>query len=178
MTVEDYHHVTVEGDRTQLIDGVMVVNDPKPIHALTQIRVASALHVWTEAMPGRGIVLSPTDVELTDRDLYGPDVAWIAAEHVPDDLTRALARVPDLIVEVRSPSTWRYDVGRKRFVYEAGGLPELWLVDPYEKVVTVCRRSDPGAPTFDVELPLELGDTLRSPQLPDFALALERIFRR
>jgi hypothetical protein len=37
--------------------------------------------------------------------------------------------LPDLAVEVRSPSTWRYDVGKKKATYERGGLPELWPVD-------------------------------------------------
>jgi Uma2 family endonuclease len=177
MTVEEYRQVSVEGDRTQLIDGVMVVNNPKPIHQFVQVRLIGALSTWTDALPGRGLALTPIDVELTERDLYGPDVVWIAEDRLPATLMEPFTDVPDLIAEIRSPSTWRFDIGRKRLVYEAGGLPELWLVDPYEEIVTVCR-TDPDAPTFDVELRLELGDTLRSPQLPGFELALERIFRR
>ena len=37
--------------------------------------------------------------------------------------------MPDIAVEVRSPSTWRYDIGAKKSGYERRGLPELWLVD-------------------------------------------------
>lgn len=36
---------------------------------------------------------------------------------------------PQLAVEVRSESTWRFDVGPKKRVYEEAGLGEQWLVD-------------------------------------------------
>ena len=76
---------------------------------------------------------------------------------------------------MRSPSTWRYDVGRKRSVYETGGVPELWLVDTKAEAVLVYRRSAPGVGRFDVAL--ELTDTLNSPLLPGFSLDLKALFR-
>lgn len=39
MTAEEYYAVTVEGDRKQLVEGELVVNDPKLIHALLQERL-------------------------------------------------------------------------------------------------------------------------------------------
>ncbi len=54
------------------------------------------------------------------------------------------------LVDVRSPSTWRYDIGTKKSVYEREGLPELWLVDTDAGVLLVFRRSTPKAPSFDV----------------------------
>ncbi len=178
MTVAEYREVTVENDRSQLIDGAMVVDSPRPLHQLGQMRIVSALDAWTQAGPGRGLALPTIDVELTDRDLYAPDVVWIAEERVPEDLSVVVEHIPDLLVEIRSPSTWRYDNGRKRAMYEARGVSELWLVDPYAEVVTVWRRSHPHAASFDVELRWAAGDSLRSPQLPGFELPLERVFRR
>jgi Uma2 family endonuclease len=175
MTSEEYFAVTVEGDRTQLIGGEMVVNDPRPIHGVLQARLVSALQVWTDGADGRGLVILPTDVVMTDHDVYGPDIVWVAEQHVPEDLEKRLPQVPDLCVEVRSPSTWRYDIGRKKSVYEAGGLPELWLVD-YDTLLAF-RRSQPGEPSFDVALELGREDMLRSPQLPGFELDLARLFR-
>jgi Uma2 family endonuclease len=175
LTVEEYFAKSVEGDRTQLIGGEIVVNEPRPIHAALQARLSAALQVWTDGDDGRGLVLLPTGVVMTDFDVYGPDISWIAEQHVPDDLEAPLARVPDLCVEIRSPSTWRYDVGRKKSVYEAGGLPELWLVD--HETVLVFRRSQPAEPSFDVALELGHEDRLTSPQLPGFECDLARLFR-
>jgi Uma2 family endonuclease len=82
--------------------------------------------------------------------VFAPDVWWLAdpSRIDPDEYFRG---VPDLAVEVRSPSTWHYDVGAKRQRYEQYGLPELWLVDTTGRVVTALRRSGPSAPGFDVE---------------------------
>jgi Uma2 family endonuclease len=175
MTAKEYFAVSVEGDRAQLIGGALVVAEPLPIHNAIQLRLASALQVWTDAAEGRGLALLPTDVVMTEHDVYGPDIVWIAEKHVPSDLEQRLARVPDLCVEIRSPSTWRYDIGRKKSVYEAGGLPELWLVD--HDAVLVFRRSAPAEQSFDVALELGREERLTSPQLPGFALELSRLFR-
>jgi Uma2 family endonuclease len=84
--------------------------------------------------------------------------------------------VPDLAVEIRSPSTWRYDIGTKKSVYERKRLPELWLVDSDASVVLVFRRSTTQAPTFDLALELDRAATLASPLLPDFALGVGALF--
>jgi Uma2 family endonuclease len=175
ITADEYFAMSVEGDRTELVGGQIVVDEPRPLHGVLQARITSALQVWVEAAQDRGLVILPTDVVMTQHDVYGPDISWVAPRNVPDDLTQRLGRVPDLCVEVRSPSTWRYDVGRKKSIYEAGGLPELWLVD--YKTVLVYRRSQPAGPSFDVALELTHGDQLTSPQLSGFRLDLARLFR-
>jgi Uma2 family endonuclease len=45
-----------------------------------------------------------------------------------------------MVVEVRSPTTWRYDIGRKRELDERHGVRELWLAD------TAGRTARPPAP--------------------------------
>jgi Uma2 family endonuclease len=176
LTVDEYYALPTEGDRrTQLIGGEVVVSHPLPIHSVLQLRIGTALQSWTDARDGRGLAMLTTDVVMTEYDAYGPDIVWVSERHVPGDLEKRLPRVPDLCVEVRSPSTWRYDIGRKKSVYEASGLPELWLVD-YDAVL-VFRRSAPAEPSFDVALELNREDRLASPQLPGFQLDLARLFR-
>lgn len=169
LTVADYRALPVEDDhRTQLIGGELVIDERRPLHGVLQVRITSALQGWVEQAPGRGVVILSMDVVMTPQDVYGPDISWVASRDVVD-------RPPDLCVEVRSPSTWRYDVGRKKSIYEVGGLPELWLVD--YKTVLVYRRSKPAGPSFDVALELVHGDRLTSPQLPGFGFDLARLFR-
>lgn len=84
--------------------------------------------------------------------------------------------MPDLAVEVRSPSTWRFDIGAKKANYERHGLAELWLVDTAADVVLVFRRSVPDATRFDISLELTSADALTSPLLPGFSLLVGEIF--
>jgi len=176
LTAEQYFEFSVEGDRTQLVDGALVMNDPKPIHAVLQADLAFELGSWTRDAAGRGLALMPTDVVIDEHNVFGPDVLWIAERHRPTDLSKRLGRVPDLCVEIRSSSTWRYDIGAKKSAYERGGLPELWLVDHVAETVLVFRRETSRSPRFDVALELMRADTLTSPQLPGFELALESLF--
>ncbi|MGH2762743.1 MAG: Uma2 family endonuclease [Thermoleophilaceae bacterium] len=178
MTAEEYFAVSVERDWTELVDGVMVVDEPMLLHNLAQTRIVTELANWTDAAPNRGFVSTPSSILVDRHNVFSPDVLWISEEHLPKRFDERLDAVPDLAVEIRSPSTWRYDVGKKKATYERGGLPELWLVDTAAWSVLVFRRSSKAASAFDVELELSRSDRITSPQLPGFSLAVERLFVR
>jgi Uma2 family endonuclease len=118
----------------------------------------------------------PLGVALDDHNYYEPDLLWYGAGRERRGSGTLLHPLPDIAVEIRSPSTWRYDIGAKKTRYEQHGLPELWLVDTAADEVIVFRRSQPKAPTFDVSLELARGDAVTSPLLPGFALALDELF--
>ena len=42
---------------------------------------------------------------------------------------------PDLVVEVISPGTAKYDRGRKKDMYEKYGVREYWIVNPADRVI-------------------------------------------
>ena len=163
---------------TQLINGEIVVSEPTLRHQAIVLLIASSLRTWTGESSGRGKAGIPVDVVLDDRNVFAPDVWWVSEEHRPHPDARALDGPPDLAVEVRSPSTWRYDIGAKKASYEHYGLAELWLVDTESETVLVYRRSSPSAPEFDVALELGAGEALTSPLLPGFTLAVEDLFAR
>jgi len=118
----------------------------------------------------------PLDVKIDDYNVFGPDVMWYAEGRVPERDSERPYPLPDLAVEVRSPSTWRYDIGAKKAGYERAGLSELWLVDTAADEVLVFRRSSRAAATFDVALELDAGEVLGSPQMPGLAVALTVLF--
>ena len=164
--------------RTELIGGEVVVSEPRPLHAYVRDDLAGALRDWARAAHGRGRVTSPLDVRLDDDNVFAPDVLWYAEGRAPTRHATPPSPMPDLAVEVRSPSTWRYDIGAKKAGYEAHGLPELWLVDTAAEQVLAFRRSSPRAGGFDVAFELERGDKLGSPLLPGFSLAVGELFPR
>ncbi|HEY7072175.1 MAG TPA: Uma2 family endonuclease [Acidimicrobiales bacterium] len=177
MTVEEFIDASAGVQRpAELIDGVMVVSQPRFRHQDAVARILVALRAWSDGANGRGAASLPLDVELDDHNVYGPDVLWY--RDIADiEMDGFQQRVPDLVVEVRSPSTWHYDVGVKRRTYEYFGLPELWLVDTDAGEVRVLRRSGPDAVGFDVELKIGCDEVLTSPQLPGFELPLDDVFR-
>lgn len=178
ITADEYCALTVEGDRKQLVEGEIVVNEPKLIHSELQARLIMALRTWTGAETDRGQAFLPTDVRLDEHNVYGPDLLWFGHGRVPERLDAYPEHLPDLCVEIRSQSTWRYDIGAKKRVYERSGISELWLVDDAAESVLVYRRSTPEAKEYGVALEIRRGEDLTSPLLPAFALALEELFAR
>ena len=80
-----------------------------------------------EALPdGAGVFLA-------EEDYYIPDVMIVCD---PDKIKPdGVHGAPDLVVEVLSPGTARYDRGRKRDRYEQCGVREYWIVNPEDKSV-------------------------------------------
>jgi Uma2 family endonuclease len=52
---------------------------------------------------------------------------------------RGIEGAPDLVAEILSPSTAGKDLTRKRWIYEAAGVPEYLIVDPEERVGVLLR---------------------------------------
>lgn len=110
--------------------------------------------------------------------MFAPDVWWVPEDARPARDAKRITGPPALAVEVRSPSTWRYDVGVKKRTYERLGLAELWLVDTASDTVLVYRRASAKADHFDVELELAVGESLITPLIPGFSLDLAALFDR
>ncbi|MEV4420910.1 Uma2 family endonuclease [Patulibacter sp. NPDC049589] len=161
--------------RLQLLDGEVVVDDPTPRHQLAVTNVLMALRTWSSAETGRGFVTLNIDTRIDDHTVVSPDLQWYAADRDLPSLDRRPWPLGDLVVEVRSPSTWHVDVGRKRGLYERHGVRELWLVDPPAGAVLVFRRSA-GSETFDATTEIGGDAELTSPLLPAFAVTAARLF--
>ncbi len=174
MTAQEYLALP-EQRWTDLVEGEVVVAQPRIEHQAVAGRLFHLLTLWTEQASGRGEATLPVDVELDDVNIYAPDVLWFSEARRPRRGVRPQP-LPDIAIEVRSPSTWRYDIGAKKAGYERYGLPELWLVDTDAAVVLVFRRSQPAGGTFDLSLELARGDVLASPLLPGLSLALDELF--
>ncbi len=176
MTADEYLAAPYDERHTELVEGEVIVHQPLNLHQFVLLDLTVALSTWATATAGRGRASMPLDVKLDDRNVFGPDLLWYADGRVPERLAPRPYAIPDLAVEVRSPSTWRYDVGAKKAAYERHGLRELWLVDTAASELLVFRRSSPRANRFDVALELGNADELTSPQLPGLALALSSLF--
>lgn len=178
LTAEEFLQLPVpnRGRPWNLVAGDVVVNEPTALHGEVLQDLLFALSSWARFQSGRGRTTVSRDVRVDGLNVFAPDILWYAEGRVPARDAQPPYPMPDLAIEVRSSSTWRYDIGPKKAAYERHGLPELWLVDTAAETVLVFRRSDPSAPTFDVALELDREAALESPMLPDFTLMLSALF--
>jgi Uma2 family endonuclease len=130
-----------EDVKAELLDGVMVVHSPEKTRHEQEFRFLFVLmnlfayaHHWGEVLG------SMATVHLGECRKVKPDIAAVRLERAHIITEDAIEGVPDLVLEIVSESTRRYDFGEKRKVYEEAGVPEIWLVDFERKVVMVVRR--------------------------------------
>ena len=138
LTEDDLATMPDDGHRYELIDGVLIVS-PSP--ALNHQRCVKSLVILLDGVcPAEQEVLpGPFDVRFSRMTVVIPDV--LVARR--SDLTPArLETAPLLVVEVRSPSTRLFDLGPKRMVYEAGGVPAYWQIDPEGPNLTVLHLDE------------------------------------
>ena len=124
-----------DGHRYELIDGALFVT---PAPNVRHQDCVGALYVLLRAArrPEHKVIMAPFDVRFSEMTVVEPDV--LVTTRV--DVTPSRLEVaPLLVVEVLSPSTRHIDLGTKRLVYEAAGVPAYWLVDPDVPSVTVLE---------------------------------------
>ena len=87
---------------------------------------------------GLGEVLyAPVDVVFDDEEVYQPDLVFIKRDRQGIIKRDAIHGVPDLIMEIVSPSSVFYDTVEKKEIYRKYGVSEYWLVFPDEKAIEV-----------------------------------------
>lgn len=130
-----------EDVKAELIDGVMIVHSPEKTRhedvfgfMFPMMRIF-AIQTKQAKVPG-----SMATVHLGTCRKVKPDIVAVREERKHIVTEDAIEGTPDLVVEIVSQSTRRYDFGEKRKVYEEAGVPEIWLVDFERKEVTVIRK--------------------------------------
>jgi Uma2 family endonuclease len=122
-----------EDDLRELIDGELVeVEVPTSHHEKLVAALVYFLQTWVEAGHGGCVLASGYKVRVSDRRGAMPDVQFYRADNDAwRQQQQGLVRGrPDLVVEIVSPSSGRYDRVTKLRWYARLGIPEYWLVDP------------------------------------------------
>ncbi len=129
VTTEEYLAMPETVQPYNLIEGRLYMS-PTPImrHQDIVLQLAVKMHAF-EATAGGKAIVSPMDCHFPDGSVLQPDVAYISPERL-SIIDRWVMGAPDLVIEVLSPGTRRFDRNRKLAVYERNGVPEAWLVDP------------------------------------------------
>ena len=177
MTAEEFFALPGELPNAQLIDGELVVNSPAARHQRIILWLAHLHLRHAEDHAGIGELGTEIDTPIDVYNVYRPDLWWVPDERRLGSTENRFNEVPPLVVEVRSPSTWRYNVNTKLRHYEQARVAEVWLVDTAADEVLVFRRSE-GSATFDVSLELTSDDTLETPLIPGWQIDLRRLFDR
>jgi Uma2 family endonuclease len=163
--------------RAELLrDEVITMSPTTSLHGILAIRVSLPVAQFVEERALGVVCGAETGFVIQHADgaesVLAPDMAFIAAERIPDPLPEGFWRIPpDLVVEIRSCSESQREVAQKAALWLGAGARLVWYVDPFRQQVSVYRADG-------TEQTLSLNDTLSGEDvLPGFELPLRRIFR-
>ena len=162
--------------RYEIIDGDLCMT-PSPVTRHQKISINLSGIVWNflRTNPLGKVYASPVDVVFSQEppQVVVPDLVFVAAEHLSLITEKNLQGVPDLLVEILSPTTATIDRRVKHSLYERVGVPEYWIVDPERNSVQVFRLS---GGRYAPALEFGLGDRLETPLLPGLSIPLSDVF--
>ena len=166
-----------EDDPRELIDGELVeVEVPKWKHEQIVGLLCFFLVEWAQSGHGGRVVPSGYKLRVSARRGIMPDVQFYReGNDAPIDQQDGLVDGrPDLVVEVVSPSSQRYDRVTKLRWYERLGIPEYWLVD--SAVRTVERRVLRDG-TYVIAASFSEDETFRPESFEGLEIALSKLWQ-
>jgi len=132
--------------RYELIDGAAYLMTPAPSRPHQEI-VGEIYRQVATALQGKACraYVAPFDVRLpkagqADEDtdtVLQPDILVVCDRRKLDE--RGMRGTPDWVAEVLSPATASHDQTLKLAAYERAGVPEVWLIHPTDRLVTIYR---------------------------------------
>ncbi len=174
----DYCALPNDGKRYEILDGGLHVSpSPRTIHQEVVGRLYEILVVHAREHELGRVFFAPFDVLLSHTDIVQPDVIFVARANASVITEANIRGIPELVVEVLSPSNPTYDTRDKRHVYARCGVPFYWMVDPQNKTLTElqlveddyakvvqCKAGDVFSPRLFEELTIEVDLLWRTPR--------------
>jgi Uma2 family endonuclease len=145
LTFEDFCFLVPDGQKADLIDGVIYLASPENWEGGNLFLLLARLMGDYAEMCDLGIVVGPRIAFRIDgRGGPEPDVAFVRKDR--EHLARKgfFAGPPDLAVEIVSPDSVERDYVAKRHLYREAGVPEYWIIDEENRRITLLQLDARG----------------------------------
>ena len=175
MTLAEYRALDeAVGGIWELVDGVLEqVPPPSYDHQNVIDFLVSMINVFQMGLPAPiGWAVSGIGVVLAEQRAPTSDMVYLSAERGHLIQGSFVEGIPDLIMEALSTDRAR-DLVMKRQWYAEAGIPEYWILDPANDVLTIL---DLAGDEYVTRAALGHADTLATPTIPGFALPLAQLF--
>jgi Uma2 family endonuclease len=143
-TYDDLLKLPDDGNRHEIIDGELVVmSSPFVPHQRTLQRLFLTLHAQVQEGGHDEVFVAPLDVIMSPTRVVQPDLIVVRPQN--REIVRArIEGIPDLLIEILSPSNQKHDLVTKRRLYARSRVPEYWIVDPEAQTIEVLELVDGG----------------------------------
>lgn len=175
-TYADWEKLPDDSNIYEIIDGVLyMTKTPSPRHQGIVFMLIELLGVPARQQKIAWAYPAPLGVIMPGCDPVEPDFIMVKMENaaiiVPDE---RIYGVPDLLVEILSPSSKSYDEEIKLNAYANAGVPEYAVIDPKERVLRYYRLIEPGKYTEATEY--KAGESVTFAVAPSIPVPIADLF--
>ncbi|MDQ7825774.1 MAG: Uma2 family endonuclease [Candidatus Eremiobacteraeota bacterium] len=136
LTYEDYLTLPNDRNRYEILEGELVMTpSPTTVHQKVSQNLEFIIISYLREHPVGSLYHAPVDVLLSDISVVVPDILFVAQQRASLISERGIEGAPDLIVEILSPGTAKYDRVSKMQIYGKRGVEWYWIVDHKEKTI-------------------------------------------
>lgn len=186
---EEYFALTDEDTNAELIQGEMIMFSPANLRHEKIFRfLLTIMNLYVRRLDLGEVLGSRFPMRLAPGTLPEPDLFFVAKGRLDRMRERYMDGAADLVVELLSPGTRRYDLERKRPLYQEHRVRECWFIDPEREEITIDRLEKDAYRSESVKAGrVESGvlpgfwlqaEWLWQDQLPDELEVIERISGR
>jgi Uma2 family endonuclease len=174
-TYADWEQLPDDGNRYEIIDGVLYVTTaPSSFHQWV-IRglweyIGTPAHRQGFGYP----FAAPIGLLMPGADPVQPDFLVVIKANAAIIRNRRIYGVPDVIIEILSPSTAAYDTEVKLPAYAQAGVPEYAIIDLSARTLAHYRLAAPGH--YAEPLVFGEGETIHFACLPTLPLPVAELF--
>jgi len=164
-----------DGKRYEILEGELVMAPaPELDHQGLIGELFSGMRAHIVAGSLGKLYVVPVDVVLDDRNVVQPDLVFVSRKNQGVLKKTGIFGVPDLVVEVLSPSSIRMDRYRKLALYRDFKIPEYWIVDPAAGSIEVLSLRDGE---FDLHSSAVGTGVVSSVVLPGFSVDVAELMK-
>ena len=139
-------------NRVELRDGKIIVMSPSDnMSEAIVVRLSRRLEEWTEPRKLGFVFSSSAGFRLPNGDVVAPDVSFVAKERMQLPPRSYGSVVPNLVVEVKSPSDRLAELEEKLAMLRSLGAQASVLIDPDEHTVVVDADNQPSRTLTDAD---------------------------
>lgn len=136
-TYEEYYQLD-DDQRYEIIDGnLLMAPAPDTWHQDWSRKLFRLVDRFVTKNRLGEVFYAPIDLVLDAENTVQPDLLFVAAANAGIIQRRAIFGVPNLLVEIVSPSSVRRDRYDKKELYARFGVKEYWIGDPANKALEV-----------------------------------------
>jgi Uma2 family endonuclease len=136
LTYEDYLRLPDDRKRYEIYEGELAMTpSPSFHHQEISRNLEFILHSHVRRHALGHVMDAPLDVILDTNTVVVPDLLFIAADRMSIVTEKGVEGPPDLVIEILSPGTQRYDRIRKLNLYAKFGVHWYWILDPAEETL-------------------------------------------